>query len=76
MLGRNLKALRKKKNLTQENLANSLSVSRQAICLWERGERTPKISTLTRVSRIFGVSIDHMVNGKLTVQDDKLKKKR
>jgi len=68
MLGRNLKTLRKKNNLTQEDLANSLSVSRQAICMWERNERTPKVSVLTKVSKIFGVSIDYMINGKLTSQ--------
>jgi len=64
MLGRNLKTLRKKNNLTQEDLANSLSVSRQAICMWERNERTPKVSVLTKVSKVFGVSLDYMVNGK------------
>jgi len=75
MLGRNLRTLRKKNNLTQEDLADSLAVSRQAICLWERGERTPKVSTLAKVSKIFGVSIDHMVNGESMYQDNKGKKK-
>ena len=65
MFANNLKELRKKNNLTQEDLANSLTVSRQAICMWERGERIPKINVLTKIARFFGVSIDHMVNGKL-----------
>ena len=64
MLGRNLKRLRKENNLTQEDLANSLSISRQAICMWERGERMPKIRMLTKVSKIFDVSLDQIVNGK------------
>ena len=75
MLGRNLKRLRKKNNLTQENLANSLSVSRQAICMWERGKRMPKISMLTKVSKIFDVSLDQIVNGKLKFHNVELKKK-
>lgn len=62
MFGTNLKELRKKNNLTQENLANKLSVSRQAVCMWERGERTPKISMLTKIAEIFRIPIDHMVN--------------
>ena len=75
MLGRNIKTLRKKNNLTQEDLADSLAVSRQAVCMWERGERTPKISVLTKIANTFEVSIDHIVNRELSSRDDKLKKK-
>ena len=67
MLGKNLKVLRKKNNLTQEDLAGSLAVSRQAVCMWERDERTPKVSVLTKIAKTFGVSIDSMINGELTV---------
>jgi len=42
MFAKNLKRLREKNNLTQEDLADNLVVSRQAICMWERGKRTPK----------------------------------
>ena len=75
MLGRNLKTLRKKNNLTQSNLADSLAVSRQAVCMWERGERTPKISVLTKIAKTFETTIDHIVNRELIFRDDKLKKK-
>ena len=75
MLGRNLKILRKKNNLTQEDLADSLAVSRQAVCMWERGERTPKISVLTKIAKTFETTIDHIVNRELIFRDDKLKKK-
>ena len=75
MLGRNLKTLRKKNNLTQEDLADSLAVSRQAVCMWERGERTPKISVLTKIAKTFEITIDHIVNRELIFRDDKLKKK-
>jgi len=75
MLGRNLKTLQKKNNLTQEDLADSLAVSRQAVCMWERGERTPKISVLTKIAKTFETTIDHIVNRELIFRDDKLKKK-
>ena len=75
MLGRNLKTLRKKNNLTQSNLADSLAVSRQAVCMWERGERTPKISVLTKIANTFEITIDHIVNSELSSRDGKLKKK-
>jgi len=75
MLGRNLKTLRKKNNLTQEDLADSLAVSRQAVCMWERGERTPKISVLTKIAKTFEITIDNIVNSELIFQGDKLKKK-
>jgi len=75
MLGRNLKTLRKINNLTQSNLADSLAVSRQAVCMWEKGERTPKVSVLTKIAKTFGVSMDYIVNHELPFRDDKLKKK-
>jgi len=68
MLGENLKVLRKKNNLTQEDLADSLAVSRQAVCMWERGERTPKVSVLTKIAKTFGISLDSMINGELTAR--------
>ena len=68
MFGKNLKKLRKQNNLTQEDLANSLAVSRQAICMWERGKRTPKIPVVTKIAGIFGVSVDHVVNSNTTFQ--------
>jgi len=68
MLGKNLKVLRKKNNLTQEDLADSLAVSRQAVCMWERGERTPKVCVLTKIAKTFGVSLDSMINGELTAR--------
>ena len=71
MLGKNLKTLRRKNNLTQEALADSLAVSRQAVCMWESGERTPKVSVLTQIAKNFEVTIDHIVNRKLSSQERK-----
>ena len=71
MFGMNLKTLRAKNNLTQKNLAEKLLVSRQAVCMWERGLRMPKITVLTRIAGIFEVSLDHMVSRKLSFQQKK-----
>ena len=62
MFGMNLKTLRAKNNLTQKNLAEKLLVSRQAVCMWERGARIPRIRVLTQIASFFGVSLDHIMN--------------
>ena len=56
-----LKMLRKEKNLTQEELAEKLNVSRQAITKWESGDGTPDIENLKQVSVLFNTSIDELV---------------
>jgi len=65
MFEKNLKKLRKENNLTQGALADRLGVSRQAICMWEQGERTPKLGLIMEIARIFKVSIDYMIKGRL-----------
>ncbi len=59
--GENLKRLRKEKELTQENLADFLGVSFQAISKWERCETYPDITTLPIISRFFNISIDELL---------------
>ena len=56
-----LKMLRKEKNLTQEELAEKLNVSRQAITKWENGDGTPDIENLKQVSVLFNTTIDELV---------------
>lgn len=57
----NLKYLRKQAGLTQEQLAEKLNVSRQAITKWESGQSFPDIENLKEISYIFSVSIDSLV---------------
>lgn len=61
MIGETLKNLRQKNGLSQAALAKKLSVSRQAICMWECGKREFGISTLVKIADIFNVSIDEIV---------------
>ena len=62
--------LRTKKKLTQEELAQKLFVTRQAVSRWESGETTPNTETLKMLSKIFGVSINTILGSplKLTCQ--------
>lgn len=56
-----LQELRKKKGLTQEELAKELFVSRTAISKWESGRGYPNIDSFKEISRFFGVSIDELI---------------
>jgi len=53
--------LRKEKGLSQENLAEILSVSRQAVAKWEAGQSYPDIDNLIKISNYFKISIDKLV---------------
>lgn len=56
-----VKEERVKKNLSQEELANMLNVSRQSISKWEREEGYPSIETLIDLSYIFETSLDELL---------------
>ena len=61
-----LVALRKEKGLSQLKLAEMMNVSRQAISRWEVGAAVPSIENLRFLSRLYGVSIDYLVNEEST----------
>lgn len=56
-----LKDLREKKNLTQEQLAERVMVTRQAVSRWETGETQPNTDTLKLLSKEFNVSINTLL---------------
>ncbi len=56
-----LQIIRKNKGLTQDNLAEKLNVSRQAVAKWESGQAYPDISNLIQISNIFNVTVDYLV---------------
>lgn len=58
-----LQQLRKQNNLTQEQLAEKLFVSRTAISKWESGKGCPSIESLKNISKVFSVSIDELLSG-------------
>ena len=62
-IGAFLKALRKEKNLTQEQLAEQLGVSNRTVSRWETGSNMPDISLLTEIAEFYDVSIPELIYG-------------
>ena len=56
-----LVALRKSRGLSQEELAEQLGVSRQAVSKWERAEASPDLDKLILLSKLYGVSLDDLI---------------
>ena len=72
MLNEKIVYYRKKNMLTQEELAYQLNVSRQTVTKWETGTIYPNIEYLTKLSNLFGVSIDYLVDDCLTLETHKI----
>lgn len=60
-LGQKLKILLKEKNMTQEELAEQLDVSRQAVGKWVNDRGIPEVGKLIQISNMFGVSLDYLL---------------
>ena len=52
---------RKRLGLSQEELADKLYVTRQALSKWENGTSVPSIDTLSQISKLFSVSVDELL---------------
>ncbi len=61
-LGNNLYTLRKKRGLSQEEFAEKIHISRQAVSKWERGEAFPDTENLIEIAEFYGVTLDELVN--------------
>ncbi len=61
-VGEKIQKYRKNLGLSQEELGQKLLVSRQTISLWEKGQTVPTIDNLMRLSEIFEISIDEIIN--------------
>ena len=59
-LAENIKALRKKKGMTQEELAENLHISAQAVSKWETGQSCPDVEMLPKLAIIFDTSLDKL----------------
>ena len=72
-----LQQLRKQKNLTQEELAQELFVSRTAVSKWESGRGYPSIDSLKAIAKYFGVTVDDLLTGEevLSIAEDDGKQK-
>lgn len=56
-----LLTLRKANDLTQEQLAEKLDVSRQSVSKWESGQATPELEKIVALSTVFNVSTDYLL---------------
>ena len=63
--GKKLSSLRKQANLTQTDLAEKLNVSRQAVTKWENGSGLPDLDNIKKISSIFNVSVDELLDYKI-----------
>ena len=63
--GKKLSSLRKQANLTQSDLADKLNISRQAITKWENGISLPDLDNIKKLSSIFNISIDELLDYKV-----------
>ena len=61
IIDKQLRELRHKRGNTQEDLANFLSISFQAVSKWERGESLPDIALLPKIAAFYGVSVDELL---------------
>ena len=59
-----IKRLRLEKGINQEQLAEQLHITRQAVSNWETGKTQPDIETLTQIAAYFGVSVEYLIYGK------------
>lgn len=61
-LNDNIKKFREEKNLTQQQLADKLYVSRQTVCRWEKGSRCPDLITAKKLALELDVSVDELIS--------------
>lgn len=62
MISTNLKNLRKISKYTQEEVADKIGVSRQAVAKWENGETIPDINNCLALAQLYKVTLDDLVN--------------
>lgn len=68
-LGKRIAALRKQKELKQDDIAQLLDVSPQAVSKWENDQTCPDIGLLPKLGQILGVTTDELLSGKQELQE-------
>ncbi|MCZ2990451.1 helix-turn-helix domain-containing protein [Acinetobacter baumannii] len=73
-ISKQIQYFRKRDNMSQEELAEKLHVSRQSISNWENERNYPDIHNLLMMSILFDVSLDDLVKGDVKIMKEKLQK--
>ena len=73
-IAKNLSELRKRKNMTQADLAEQLNYSDKAVSKWERAESVPDIAVLKSIADILGVTVDYLITEEHDDPDELRKK--
>ena len=72
LISRYLQRLRREQGFTQEELAQTIHISRQAVSKWETGAAIPDLDTLLKLSRLYGLTINEILEPRISdseVQD-------
>ena len=73
-LNEQIKKHRTQMNISQEELAEKIYVTRQSISNWENGKTYPDIHSLLLLSSLFGISLDQLVKGDIEIMKEEIKK--
>ena len=69
MFKNNLIQMRKMRKMTQEDVAEKVGVTRQAVAKWESGETLPDLDKCRILAEMFGVSLDDLANYEVTAEE-------
>ncbi|MBL3531010.1 helix-turn-helix transcriptional regulator [Companilactobacillus zhachilii] len=68
-IGKQLQFQRKQRNMSQEDLARKLNISRQSISKWESGAALPSFANVIAISELFDISLDELIKGDTTLME-------
>ncbi len=71
-LGETLYNLRKDKNLSQEEVADKLNVTRQTVSKWETGESKPDFDKIVPICNLFSITAEELLNGKMQDESEEI----
>ena len=63
MVGKNIAKIRKESGMTQEELAEKLNVTRQAVSSWERERTEPDLATVQKAAEVFDIPAEELIYG-------------
>ena len=72
MLGARIAILRRSLGMSQAELARALGISASAVGMYEQGRREPSMEIVSAMAKIFGVTIDYLVNGQPETKKDQV----